>query len=64
MCCKRATYIGETVGDNIVGFKSRLNQQIRDYTKGASKCKFPIYGCKCGKVNKCLKNNFLTLAKW
>ena len=27
MCSKKETYIGKTVGDNIVGFKSRMNQK-------------------------------------
>ena len=28
MCKKKEACIGKTVGDNIVGFKSRMNQQV------------------------------------
>ena len=28
MCDHKETYIGKTVGDNVVGFKSRINQHI------------------------------------
>ena len=47
---KRETYIGKTVGDNIVGFKSRMNQHISDSWMGVSTCKFPIH--KCGLKHK------------
>ena len=42
MCKKKETYIGKTVGDNIVGFKSRINQHVSDSRKGDLTCKFPI----------------------
>ena len=45
---KKETYIGKTVGDNIVGFKSRMNQHISDSRTGVSTCKFPIHVYKCG----------------
>ena len=32
MCKKKETFIGKSVGDNIVGFKSRMNQHISDVT--------------------------------
>ena len=41
MCKKKETYIGKTVGHNIVEFKSRMNQHIIDSRTGASTCKFP-----------------------
>ena len=42
MCDHKETYIGKTVGDNVVGFKSRINQHISDCRTGTSTCKFPI----------------------
>ena len=56
MCEKKETYIGKTVGDNIVGFKSKMNQHISDSSTGVSTCKFPIHVYKCG-----LKLTFLKL---
>ena len=43
MCGHKETYIGKTVGDNVVGFKSRINQHISDCRTGISTCKFPIH---------------------
>ena len=34
-------YIGKTVGNNIVGFKSRINQHFYDCRTGISSCNFP-----------------------
>ena len=56
MCKKKETYIGKTVGDNIVGFKSRMNQHISDSRTGVSTCKFPMH--KCGLKNKNLIEPF------
>ena len=39
----KETYIGKTVGDNVFGFKSRINQYISDCRTGISTCKFPIH---------------------
>ena len=36
MCKKKKTYVGKTVGDNIVGFKSGMNQHISDSRTGDS----------------------------
>ena len=36
MCYHKGTYIGKTVGDNVVGFKSRINQHISDCRTGIS----------------------------
>ena len=33
---KKETYIGKTVDDNILGFKSRMTQQISDSRTGDS----------------------------
>ena len=55
MCKKKETYIRKTVGDNIVGFKSRMNQHISDSRMGDSTCKFPTHFYKCGLKNKWLK---------
>ena len=34
MCDHKETYTGNTVGDNVVGFKSRINQHISDCRTG------------------------------
>ena len=47
MCKKKETYIGKIVGDNIVGFTSRMNQHISDSRTGDSTCKSPIHVRKC-----------------
>ena len=54
MCKKKGTYIRKTVGDNIVRFKSRMNQHSSDSRTGDSTCKFPIHVYKCDLKNKCL----------
>ena len=51
----KETYIGKMVGDNVVGFKSRINQYISDCRTCASTCTFPIYVYHCAMKNKCLK---------
>ena len=43
MCSHKETSIGKTVGDNVVGFESRINQHISDCRTGSSTCKFPIH---------------------
>ena len=58
MCKPKETYIGKTVGDNTVGFKSRINQRKSDSRTGDSTCKFPIHVDKCGLKNKCLNEQF------
>ena len=58
---KKKTYIEKTVGDNIVGFKSRMNQHISDNRKGVSTCRFPIHVYKCGLKNKCLNETFFKI---
>ena len=54
MCKKKKTYIGKTVGDNIVGYRSRMNQDTSNSKTGNSTCKFPIHVYKYGLKNKCL----------
>ena len=49
MCKKKETYIGKTVGDNIVWFKSRMKQHINDNRTGVSNCKFPIHIYQYGR---------------
>ena len=61
MCIKKETYIGKTVGDNIVRFKSRMNQHTSDSRTGVSTCKFPIHVYKCGLKNKCLNKPFFEI---
>ena len=58
---KEKTYIEKTVGDNIVEFKSRMNQHISDNRKGVSTCKFPIHVYKCSLKNKCLNETFFKI---
>ena len=53
--------MGKTFGDNIVGFKSRINQHISDSTTGISKCKFLMHVYKCGLKNKCLNEPFFEI---
>ena len=55
MCDHKETYIGKTVRDNVVGFKSRISQHISDCRTGVSTCKFPIHVYHCDIKNKCLK---------
>ena len=54
-------YIGKTVGNNVVGFKSRINQHISDCGTGISTCKFPIHIYHCVMKNKCLKEPYFQL---
>ena len=57
----KKTYIGKTVGNNTVGFKSRINHHISDSRTGISTCKFPIHLCHCAMKNKCLKEPYIQL---
>ena len=61
MCGHKETYIGKTVGDNVVGFKSRMNQHISDCRTGTSTCKFPINVYHCAMKNKCLEEPYFQL---
>ena len=61
MCKKKENYIGKTVGDNIVGFKSGMNQHISDSRTGDSTFKFPIHVYKCGLKNKCFNKLFFEI---
>ena len=61
MCKKKEACIGKTVGDNIVGFKSRMNQHISDSRTGVPTCKFPMHIYKCGLRNKCLNEPFFEI---
>ena len=61
MCDHKERYIGKTVGDNVVGFKSKINQHISDCRTGTSTCKFPIHVYHCAMKNKCLKEPYFQL---
>ena len=61
MCDHKETYIGKTVGDNIVGFKSTINQHISDCRTRISACKFPIYEYYCAMMSKSLKEPYIQL---
>ena len=61
MCDHKETYVGKTVGDNVVGFKSRINQHINDCRTGIPTCKFPIHVYHCAMKNKCLKEPYFQL---
>ena len=52
MCKKKETYIGKTVGDNIVGFKSRMNQHISENRTRDLTGNFPIHVYKCDLKKK------------
>ena len=51
----------ETVGDNIFGFKSRINQHVSDCRTRTSTCKFPIHVYHCTMKIKCLKEPYFQL---
>ena len=61
MCNKKTTYIGKTIGDLTVGFKSRMNQHISESRTGISTCKFPRHVYNCGLHNNCLKEPFFEI---
>ena len=61
MCKKRETFIGKTVGENIVGFKSRMNQHINDNRTGVSTCKILIHVYMCGLKDKYLSEPFFEI---
>ena len=61
MCDHKETYIGKTVGDIVIGFKSRINQDINDCRTVTSTCKFLIHVYHCAMKNKCLKQPYFQL---
>ena len=61
MCDHEEMYIGKTVGDYVVGFKSRINQHISDCRTVTSTCNFPIHVYHCAMKNKCLKKPYFQL---
>ena len=61
MCKKKETYVGKTVGDKIVRFKSKMNQHISSSRTGDSTCKFPIHVYKCSLKSKCLNEPFFEI---
>ena len=54
MCDHTETHIGKTVGDDVVGVKSRINQHIIDCRTGTPTCKFPIH-----VYHRVMKNKYL-----
>ena len=61
ICDHKEKYIGKTVDDNVVLFKSRINQHISDCRTGNTTCKFPIYVYPCAIKNKFLKEPYFQL---
>ena len=57
----KETYLGKTVGDNVVGFKSRINQHISNCETGTFTCKFFIHVYYRVTKNKCLKKPYFEL---
>ena len=57
MCGHKETYIGKTVGNDVVGFKIRINRHIRTGRTGIYTCKFPIDLYRCAMKNKRLKES-------
>ena len=49
------------VGNNAVGFKSRINQHISDCRTGTSTSKFPIHIYHFAMKSKCLKEPYFQL---
>ena len=64
MCHHKETYIGKSVGDNIVGFKSRINQQNSDCRTGISTWTFPAHVYHCVMNNEYLKKPYFQLNIW
>ena len=58
---EKETYFRKTVGDNVVGFQSRINQHISDCRTGTSTCKFAIHVYHCAMKNKCVKEPYFQL---
>ena len=58
ICHHKETYIGKTVGHNVVGFKSRINVHISDCRAGISTCRFPIHVYHRATKTKCLKEPY------
>ena len=61
MCNEKETYYGKTIGDNMKGFKVRINQHISDCKTGVSTCKFLCHVYICGIKNNCLEEPFFSL---
>ena len=61
MCKKKETYVGKTVGDKIVRFKSKMNQHISNSRTGNPTCKFPIHVYKCSLKSKCFNKPFFEI---
>ena len=61
MCDHKETYTEKSVDDDVVGFKSRINQHITDCRTGTSTCKYPIHVYHCAMKDKCLKEPFFEL---
>ena len=61
MCETKEPYFRKTVGDNIVGLKSRMNQYISDNRTEVSTCKFSIHVYKFGLKIKCLNEPFFEI---
>ena len=58
MCDHKEKKKKKTVGNYVVGFKSRINQHISDSRTVTSTCNFPIKVYHCAMKNKCLKEPF------
>ena len=61
MCDHKETYIGKTVSNNAVGFKSRINQHISDCRTGISTCTFSIHVYHCALKSKCFLKKYFQL---
>ena len=58
MCTHKETHTGKTVGDNVAGFKCRINQYFCDCRTCTSTCKFSIRKDHCAMKNKSLKEPY------
>lgn len=61
MCNKKTTYIGKTQGDNVHGFKQRMNLHISESKRGKSTCHFPKHVYECGIKNNCFKEPYFEI---
>ena len=61
MCDHKETYMVKTVGENVVGFKSRINQDISDCRTDITIWKFPIHVHRCAMNIECLTEPYFQL---
>ena len=61
MCDHKETYMVKSVGENVVGFKSRFNQEISDCRTDITTWKFSIHVHRGATNIECLKEPYFQL---